>query len=1316
MVFTTSIRYFLLFIFISNLLKLYADQNECDFHFDVSLLSNVYDKYNGWGGKKVEEQVENTNHCNNLESINSLKAFWMLKLKSLCTEETSILDKQVFNNICSKKYTVPHVTINGLELGNEKFNIEFFCAHFLYSNNKEIIKCVKHNILKNYLDTYHIAFDLSVSHELLKQSNHVDTVLNLKDINGLALVKRIVDDSVCRIHSSVHTIMNKQDYDLLKSLVGLCTKLGFHNHFIITDNIHPLANPLFKEIPYSLNSLNFVVQNSTLFYTNYEYFLYNLKLADIEYILGSYISPSALTISKNNSYVTWIGLNKDNDIYNKKFTELYSLLDNKKYFERIVQCYSKYTSKYYANSIKYFLRYIPENKRDVMQNSPKIFIYIINGICGNIPSIHKCVEKIIFLDGVYDLYFKNFMINFIYYNAACIFNCNPLDLGKVINDEHVWDILIRYFSNSYLVKYKKIKNASITGGTIPTIATVPSTTAKEGESGDGNTGPRETTYNQMAKSFYTIYDYDYVHSGKWRKELNLEDEEAILKPSDDVIEYEFYNYTYQSLDLSSYSFFILKNQMEEDNVCKISSFVEANGKKYVHVNRYIAEFFNKSNKRVLSNSRGGDDVHDGSGDNGHDGSGDDGYDGSGDDGYDESGDDGNGGDGHDGSGDNGHDGSGDNGHDGSGDDGHDGSGEDGGDNHVDSFNLFDDFLGDDKEGGNFMDLFQNNQMFNKNKLFDNLYHGDGDEDEEEGEGEGEGEGEDMEMDKETEEPFDLEKHKISTRMGDIYPLKNEYTLRELQHVFDVHPDFSDLDEEIRHQFFRNKLFEKELFFTVKDVPTKIENFYEYYYEIKKKLKKFDKYDEEKYKVLVNNKKEDPDAFSKINVEFTCSRSGKWPVRGTTGRWLSDVLCEAKFVPQLIYNHQYAENSKYGKNAKRKTNSNMEKNEIDPDLYTLKEDTRLIGIEFEDQEPHRCAISYLGDENKKTLIPVSAALLVHVAVGYCILHGFKTIWIADSAFDIYTNVYLRYTSILEQGKTYYEQSGFEIYGQTRLIAQLEYIASGMNIENNIITSGSFKNRYNLISFPGVDLSFQLLMSKRVKDIIYNLKFDCHSWEFKGCSEYYPLMKNNKKNVQTNYNTIILNGKYTQKEKEKMYECAFMHDETFKELNKMFPQECTFNSRIGDCHKKIRKHIMCYDEHSCKYLRYIYDNFYKPQNNANLLHQHFISVSENLTKLSRPYYLQSILSLEHDIQIKKSKKKNTQYEDIVLFILKNSIFYVSWVTSSEYWKRSLYVQDLSSLTPSNIKDSTENKRELFCPVAYAHEYIGHMLVQYMKFPNN
>ncbi|KAI4834755.1 golgi protein 1 [Plasmodium brasilianum] len=1239
---STLAIYFVFLNFIFSLSRIYTLSSNCDFNFNVKLLSDIYDKYNG---RKVEEQVENTNHCNNLESINSLKAFWLLKLKSICTKETSILDKQVFNNVCSRTFTVPHVTINGLAVGNDVVNIEFFCAHFLYSNNKEIIKCVRHNVLKNYLNMYHIAFDLSVSQDLLKQSSHVDIVLNLKDINGLSLVKKIVDDSVCRIHSSVHTIMNKADFDLLKALSGLCTKLGFHNQFIITDNIHPLANALLKEIPYSLNSLHFSIQNSSIYYGNFDYYLYNLKLADIEYILNSYLSSSVLKLSKNHSYVTWIGLNKDNNLYNKKYSELYNLLDNNKYVDRIVRCYSQYTSKYYGDSTKYFLRYIPENKRDMMQNNPKIFIYLINTICKNIPSIHKCAERIIFLDGVYDLYFKNFMINFIYYNAACIFNCNPVDLGKILNDEQVWDILVTYFSNSYLIKYKKTKHNSIIHR--------------------NNADASADTYKELSKSYYANYDYDYVHTGKWRKEINLDDEAAILRPSDDAVEFEFYNYTFQSLDLGSYGFFIFKNQMDEDNICKISSLIEANGKKYVHVNKFITDFFNKNNKRMLSFDKGNgnsNDHHDG-----HNGGNDDDH--------------------HDEHDDDHHDGNDDDHQDGNDDEHHDGNG-----NNMDSFNLFDDFLGDDKEGGSFMDLFQNSNMFNKNKLFDNLYHGE------------DGEESDIYSDKE-EEPFDIEKHKISTSVGYIYPLKNEYTLKELQHVYEVHPTFNDLDEEMRHQFFRNKLFEKDLFFTLKDVPTKIDNYYKYYYEIKKHMNLFDAHDEEHYQTLIKNSKSDPNVFSKIDVEFLCTRTGKWPLHRSSGRWLSDVLCEAKLVPQLLYNYEYAEEHK-----------NINKNEIDVNLYTIEEDTRLIGIEFEDQEPHRCAISYLGNENRKTLLPISATSLIQASVGFCILHGFKIVWLADSAFDIYTNIYLRYTSILEQGVTYYEQSKFEVYGQTRLIANLEYISSGMNIENNLITSGIFKNKYNLISFPGIDLPFQLLMSKRVKDTVYNLKFDCNSSSYNGCSEYYPLMKKNKKGASDRYHgKIILNGNYSQKEKDEMYECSFMHDETFIKLNKMFPKECTFGSRIGDCHKIVRKHIPCHDKHSCRYLLYIYENFLKPQNHTNLLHEHFIKVSENLTKLSKPYYLQSILSLEHDIEIKKSNKMNTQYDDIVLFILKNSIFYVSWVTSSEYWKRAVYVQYTDNLNTNNTFDGN-NKKELFCPVAYAHEFIGHLLVQYMKFPQN
>ncbi|KOB88891.1 hypothetical protein PFDG_03833 [Plasmodium falciparum Dd2] len=1202
--------------FFVNVLKVYStfiNYNECDFTFDAPKLSDVYDKYNGV--KDIEESARYSNYCESLESFNSVKSFWSLKLKSLCTEKTSILDKHVFNNICSHKFETPHIRINGLSVGKELVNIEFVCAHFLYSNKREIIKCIKSNSVNNYLDTYHIAFDLSVSEDLLKHSNDVPILLNLKDINGLSLTKKIIDDSVCRIHSSVHTIMNKYDYSLLKVLSGLCTKLGFHNQFIITDNIHPLFNPFNKKIPYSLSSLNFNIQNTSIYYSNYEYLLYSIKLTDVEYILGSYISPSALTIShKNNSYVTWIGLNKDNSIYNKKFVELYNALNKVKYIERIVHCYSKYTSKYYEGTIKYFYKYLPENKKEVMQNNPNIFIYLINSVCANIPSVHKCVEKIISLDGIYDLYFKNFMINFIYYNLSCVYNCNPLDLGKIMNNEHIWDILVKYFSNYYLVNIKNKSNKDILSA--------------------------------------------YIHSGKWRTELNLEDEEAILKPSDDVVEYD-------------YSFFILKSEIEEDNICKIASFIEYNGKKYVHSNKYIVDFFKKNNKRMLShdtsnnnnnNNNNNNDTTNGFNDNNIQ-----------------------------------------NNHH---------------DDHFDAFNFFDDFLGDDKDqGGNFIDIFKNNNLFNKNKLLEHLY----DEDDE-----------DYDDDdhhhhryhrfQDKDYVFDIEKFKIPTNVGDVYPLKEVYTLKELQEVYEIHPSFNDSDDEIRYQFLKSESFGKDIHFTVKDVPSKIKDYYKYYYEIKKRINKFDnKNDLNHYNTLKNNYKNDPNAFSKVDIKFACSKKGNWPIRNVSGRWISDVLCEAYFVPQLAYNHYYAEKKYKNKEMNNKDNKAIQ-NIFDINLYTLREHTRLIGIEFEDQEPYRCAISYLGDENKKTILPVSATYLINIAIGFCALHGFKTVWLADSAFDINTNIYLRYTSILEQGKTYYEQTNFEIYGQTRLVAQLEYIASGMNIDNNIITSGIYKNRYNLVSYPGVDLKFQLLMSKKVKNIIYNLKFDCHDWTYKGCSEYYPLMKKKMKkqnmNTTNNYNHIILNGNYSDNEKEKMYECAFMHDPMFIELNKMFPKECTYGSRIGECHKKIRKEIPCYNEKTCKYQKYIYEQFYKPHNNINLLNEHFIKVSEQLTRLSRPYYLQSIISLEHDIQMKKENGVNTDYDDIILFILKNSVFYVSWVTSSEYWKRAIHVQDSNLLLPPSYNENNtnnNNNKELFCPVAYSHEFIGHMLVQYMKFPN-
>ncbi|CRG97590.1 rhoptry protein 2, putative [Plasmodium gallinaceum] len=1221
MILSISITYLIFLFYFFKTSNIYANDQVCDFNFDVKKLSDIYEKYEG---KKIE--VDNSNNCDNLESLNSVKAFWMLKLKALCTEKTSILDKHVLNNICSQKYDIPHIRINGLTIGKDVVNLEFVCAHFLYSNNKEIIKCIKSNSLKNYLDSFHIAFDLSISQELLKQSDNVDLVLNLNDLNRLNLVKQIIDDSLCRIHSSVHTIMSKNDFDILKVLVGLCTKLGFHNHFILTDNIHPLFNPLYSKVPHSLNALNFNLENTTLYYANYEYFLYNIKLTDAEYTLNSYMSPSVLTINQNNSFVTWVGLKKDNNVYNKKFDELYELLGRIKYIERIIYCYSKYTSRYYESSINYFLKYLPEDKRDIMQNNGNIFIYLIKMLCNNIPSIHQCVYKIISLNGIYDIYFKNFMINFIYYNASCIFNCNSVDLGKLFNDDHLWDLFIKYFSHSYLVKYKK-KNTNTTG--------------------------LSNEYSELAKLYYTNYDYDYIHSGKWRKEINLDNEDEILRPSDEAIEYEFYNYTYQSIDLSSYSFFILKSKMYEDNICKIASFIEANGKKYVHTNNYINNFFNKNNKRVLSHDDGTNETNKNVNEQNKNNN---------------------------------------NEHNSSSDNDSFQEDEEEHSDHMDSFNLFDGFLNDYEDGNGFLDILKNNNLFGKNKLFEHIYGGSED-------------GEEDYLHSYTGK-FDIENHKINTKIGDIYPLKRVYDYKELQEIYEIHPNFSDSDEELRNQFFKNELFEQNIFFTVRDVQTRIKDFYKYYYEIKKKLNSFNELDDTHYNMLLSNSQNDPNIFSKINVDFACTKSGTWPVRKVSGRWISEVLCEAYLVPQLIYNYPYAESKKKENNKK----DNID--EVDTEMYLLKEKTRLIGIEFEEQEPHRCAISYLGDESKKSFLPISASLLIKIAIGFCVLHGFKTIWIADSAFDIHTNIYLRYTSILEKGLTYYEQSKFELYGQTRLVPKLDYITSGMNIKNNIITSGVYKNMYSMISFPGIDLKFQLLMSKKVKNTIYNLKFDCHSWAYEGCSEYYPLMKKNKKNVSNNYDTIILNGRYTDKEKEEMYQCPFMHDKNFIELNKMFPKECTFGSRIGDCHEKVRKSIPCYDEQSCKYQIYIYEEFLKPRNHLNLLYEHFIKVSENLTKLARPYYLQSILSLEHDIQIKKSNEENSEYDEILLFILKNSVYYVSWVTSSEFWKRAIHVQDSDYL--SN-KENEQSNKEFFCPLAYAHEYIRHILVQYMKFPN-
>lgn len=1322
------------FIFIRNTIEGNQVHDVCNGRFRADLLLMLYDKYNGEtlendknkseqslvsNGEGNEEKdfmesgkQRSKNSCNDLNCFNAVRTFWNLKIKALCTETTSILDKLLLNRICSKKYVIPHIVIEGVKINNTLVNLDFVCAHFLYNNDREIIKCIKKNTLRNYLDKYHIAFDLYVSKNALKLFSKVDNELNLKELKLLSLNKNIIDNSLCRIHSDVYNVMNEEEYTLLKVLMGLCTKLGFHTQFLMTDNIHPLFNPISKKLPFNFNSLHLQLKNTSMYFTNYDYFLYSLKFTEFDYTINTSMSPVVLRLSNNNSFISWSGFTRDdNNLYERKFDELYERLKQVDYLERINFCYNKYTFHFYEVNKNYFQKYLSEEEKQMAKAKENIYIYLISSVCKNILNVHHCVQKIVSLDGKYDNFFKNFMINFIYYNTSCAFKCNYVDAGRIFNDDHLWKLFVQYFTHAYLVRYKKKKD------------NVDSAHAKYNEFAS-------TAYDELLKSYYRNYDYKYIHSGKWRKEMENINEQQIMKSSNNNIEYEFYNYAFHLIDLNTYSFFILKNDVQEDDICKIASFVQENGKKYIHVNKSIEKFFTNSG-RFLSDE--GKEKHekeetDEKGVNEEK----DKWDGNR-----------------------------------TKEDASSGKKENG------VFNLFDMFS-DDLEEGKLSNMIMNNDFLNNGKLLDFvMQHANGEEDlhgdddvggsfddfedydDFKGKTDGEAEFDQTEVDKN----FDIENFKLETKEGVVYPLEKQYDYKQLLAVNEMHPTFEKSDSILRKKFFQQSKYVDSLFFQINGFPTKIPNFYKHYYDIKKKMKTLTIYEDRHYKMLLKKEKEKPNAFSIMNTSFECSINGKWPIRNTSGNWVSDILCEAYFVPQMLINYEKREKEEKQKNKKKHkknhTNNKKESKEDEKEKkkeekeeeeeeekehdtsyqhdYIIKENTRLIGIEFEDQEPYRCVISYLGDETNKRILPISAAHILQAAIGFCILHGFKIIWLADSAFDPHTDIYLKFTSVLEKGKTYYELHNFQLYGQTRLVPQTEYIASGININTDIITSAVFKNRYSVIGFPGTDLQFLILMSKKVQNMVYNLKFDCYHWAYEGCAAYYHLMKT----VHTHpsdkvFDHIILpnNTHITETKKKEMYKCAFMHDPTFIELNKLFPKECTFGSRIGDCHSAVRKKIPCYNKKSCKHQIYIYEHFYRPTNYLNLLQEHFINVSETLSKLAKPYYIQSIISLEEDTQKKKYDGKNTEYEDIMLFMLKNAVFYISWVTSSEFWKRAIYVQS-SNINKHNQMDmskselfhmdesekgthSTALKKELFCPIAYAHEFIKHMFTQYMKFP--
>ncbi|EEA08043.1 uncharacterized protein CMU_031840 [Cryptosporidium muris RN66] len=554
-----------------------------------------------------------------------------------------------------------------------------------------------------------------------------------------------------------------------------------------------------------------------------------------------------------------------------------------------------------------------------------------------------------------------------------------------------------------------------------------------------------------------------------------------------------------------------------------------------------------------------------------------------------------------------------------------------------------------------------------------------------------------------------------------YDLPLVYDFDELNNIFITNSKFSPYENSIRRKkFFRSNYFDpkykkKWYSFIVRNVPYR------------------------------NN--------SRGNLEFKCNK-GSWPYKYGTITWLSQYLCETVFIKSeyLLYKYKFdtydnntllynSENSQL-QNSSDNIEFINEFNSRKPSYPSHIIRSRMIGIEFETENPHRCGIGYLGDELEKTLTNVKGSILLHIALGFCTYHGFELQWLSDNSFDIHTNILFKYTQSLEYSMTYYERIGFELNGHTQLRVFANYTCATIGYKNNYIFDDIYLQNSDLklkiedkkSTFDNLDINYYkylntcqlyyepLVVSNGIRidelhnmrnyfiNSLYNLRFECNLSGNKydeilsHCSQFYPLLSYNKE----------------------LNKCNFEMTSEWKYLNEMFSDKCYKGGRIGKCHEYLRKMLICddYNEYNCKLDIFIVDNFIKPKDiNLVLDHLHRISfLLMNGIKLStKNWNLQHIQILEnlfanlinkeeldlfynHGIygfiksRLDLFRSEFNKYSNIPLMADINDIFTLSGISIDVHslpilWKLATYrleeIPNLINIDTDNIKSNSKLK---------------------------
>ncbi|OEH74266.1 hypothetical protein cyc_09215 [Cyclospora cayetanensis] len=251
--------------------------------------------------------------------------------------------------------------------------------------------------------------------------------------------------------------------------------------------------------------------------------------------------------------------------------------------------------------------------------------------------------------------------------------------------------------------------------------------------------------------------------------------------------------------------------------------------------------------------------------------------------------------------------------------------------------------------------------------------------------------------------------------------------------------------------------------------------------------------------------------------------------------------------------------------------------------------RLIGMEFETGPPHRCGVSFLGNEEEGKETEVRGQVLLDMFLGICWLHGFRASWILDSVTDIYNHEKMRYTMGVEKGMSFYENKGFlfsidTIKQRSRPEPCLGFtdFASGRSGDSggleDLYVSGKCQVRRDLLQSPGFEPSVLYPLHEKAFSTLHQLVFDCRAAAWQNCSDGesssgspFPLL-----------------------EKLPDGSCAFERHPLWQQLAELSPEHCGFAQRVGACHAYVRKHLGCTHtkKDGCPFLQFLYKAFIYP----------------------------------------------------------------------------------------------------------------------------